>query len=132
MDQDCIFCQIVAGKIPAHQVYADENILAFLDIKPVNEGHILVIPKKHVPYFYQLDDELYSALMLAVKKISEAVNETLNPNKVGLLVKGFDVDHAHVHIIPLNKDSDITRTTPVIDPNTVELAGTAQQVASRL
>lgn len=127
-DPDCIFCKIATGEIPCHKIFEDADTLAFLDIKPVNPGHLLVIPKTHVPYFYNLDDELYQKLMLTLKNVSQAVEKSIHPAKVGLLVKGFDVDHAHIHIIPLNDNSDIRATT--FTPNDKELAATAEQIRS--
>lgn len=100
---NCIFDKIISGEIPSHKIYEDEKVFAFLDIAPINPGHVLVIPKKHVENFYELENEDYEAMMLVVKMVSEKIKEVLNPEKVGLLVEGFEVDHAHIHVIPLNK-----------------------------
>lgn len=105
---DCIFCKIIKKEIPAAIVYEDEKTLAFLDIHPIRSGHVLVIPKVHVPIFYDLDKNLYSRVMLVVKKISKAVNEVTKPKRVGLIVAGFDVVHTHIHIIPMQDYNDIT------------------------
>jgi len=107
-DPNCIFCKIIKKEIPAYQIYEDENSFAFLDIHPINPGHIIVIPKVHEPDFYKLGEKNYQALMSVVKKLSENVQNQMQPKKVGLLVAGFDVPHTHVHIIPMHNNDDIT------------------------
>lgn len=106
--ENCIFCKIVAGEIPSYKVYEDKQTFAFLDIHPINPGHILVIPKKHEPDFYNLENEINRALFDTVKKLSKFVSEKINPKKVGLVIAGFDVPHTHVHIIPMHNPDDIT------------------------
>ncbi len=86
---DCSFCKISKGEIPTHKIYEDDFVFAFLDKHPINPGHILVIPKKHEADFYKLDDEFYSRLMLAVKKLADVVNNFAHPKKVGLIVAGW-------------------------------------------
>lgn len=105
---DCIFCKIAQGELETNKVYEDEKTFAFLDNHPINPGHILVIPKMHEPDFYRLPDETYQALMATVKKLSKLVQEKFNPQKVGLIVAGWDVSHTHVHVVPMNDYNDIT------------------------
>lgn len=102
---DCIFCQIVAGEIPAHKVYEDDDILAFLDITPVNPGHTLVIPKQHYASMLELPDELLCRLAQTVKKIAPAVLAAVNSDGFNLglnngPVSGQIVLHFHWHIMP--------------------------------
>lgn len=104
---DCIFCKIIKKEIPSYGVYEDEKIYAFLDIHPINKGHVLVIPKVHEPDFFRLEKDIYSDLMQAVKNISEKLKENFNPKKVGILALGFDVPHAHIHVVPLQNEGDI-------------------------
>lgn len=94
--------------MPTNKVFENDRVFAFLDNHPINPGHILVIPKKHEPDFYDLDDENYRELMSAVKKLSLVVREKIHPKKVGLIVAGWDVPHAHIHIVPMNDYHDIT------------------------
>ncbi|HSX40062.1 MAG TPA: HIT family protein [Candidatus Saccharimonadales bacterium] len=108
MDTSCIFCQIIAGNSKSYKVYEDEKCFAFLDIHPINPGHLLLIPKKHVINFYELDDVTYSHLMLIAKKLSDQINKTFKPKKVGLVIAGWDIPHAHIHILPTNDYHDIT------------------------
>ena len=102
---DCIFCKIVKGEIPSTKVYEDENTLAFLDIKPVNIGHILVIPKKHFKNIYDTPDEVLSELIKISKKISIAVKKSLGADGVNVTMNnepasGQIIFHTHIHIIP--------------------------------
>ncbi len=107
MDKHCIFCQIVQNQIPSYQVYEDHHTLAFLDINPIHRGHTLVIPKSHVPYLQNLNPELFQAVMLTTQKIMRATDQAFKPKRVGVIVEGFDVDHAHVKVFPLHRVDDI-------------------------
>ncbi len=102
-----IFTKIVNGEIPAHKVAEDENFLAFLDIFPVAKGHTLVIPKKEVDYLFDLDDELYIGLQLFAKKVAEGLKKAIPCLKVGVLVLGLEVPHAHIHLIPMQSEADL-------------------------
>lgn len=102
-----IFSKIVNGEIPAYKVAEDENYLAFLDIFPVAKGHTLVIPKKEVDYLFDLDDELYSGLQLFAKKIAVGLKKAVPCEKVGVLVLGLDVPHAHIHLVPMQNEADL-------------------------
>lgn len=107
----CVYCKIIAGEIPAVKVYEDERVLAFLDIRPIAEGHTLVVSKVHVPRFLDLPEDDYVAVAMAVQRIGRKIRSAFNPVRVGLLVKGFDVDHTHYHLFPMNKDADIISGT---------------------
>jgi len=102
-----IFSKIVNGEIPAYKVAEDENYLAFLDIFPVAKGHILVIPKKEVDYLFDLDDELYAGLQLFAKKVATGLKKAIPCQKVGVLVLGLEVPHAHIHLIPMQNEADL-------------------------
>lgn len=102
-----IFTKIVNGEIPAYKVAEDENFLAFLDIFPVAKGHTLVIPKKEVDYLFDLDDELYTGLQLFAKKVATGLKKTIPCEKVGVLVLGLEVPHAHIHLVPMQNEGDL-------------------------
>lgn len=129
MKNNCIFCQLAQRNEKSHKIYEDESTFAFLDKHPINPGHILVIPKQHVSDFFDLDDDLYSKVWLAVKRISKIVNKVTKPKKVGVLVAGWDVPHTHIHIVPMHDYHDLTsksllegkRTNP-IDEELAEVA----------
>ena len=97
-----IFTKIVEGEIPCYKIYEDEKTLAFLDINPETKGHTLVIPKKEVDKIYDLPDEDYIALMLAVKKVAKHMEEVLGERTLSKVV-GTDVPHAHVHLYPFDE-----------------------------
>jgi len=109
---DCIFCKIVKGEIPAEKIYEDELILAFLDINPVNYGHVLVIPKEHYQWFYDVPDDVLSHLMIKSKKLIVAIKETLKADYVALAVVGIDVPHFHLHLIPRWLDDGLANFWP--------------------
>ena len=102
-----IFTKIVTGEIPAYKVAEDENYLAFLDIFPVAKGHVLVIPKKEVNYLFDLEDELYAGLQLFAKKVAVGLKKAIPCEKVGVLVLGLEVPHAHIHLVPMQNEADL-------------------------
>jgi histidine triad (HIT) family protein len=102
-----IFTKIVNGEIPAYKVAEDENYFAFLDIFPVAKGHTLVIPKKEVDYLFDLDDESYAGLQLFAKKVARGLKKAIPCEKVGVLVLGLEVPHAHIHLVPMQNEGDL-------------------------
>ncbi len=100
MKPDCIFCRIINREARGHIVYEDDSVIAFMDRNPSKPGHSLIVPRQHVPDFYDLDDALYSKLMLVAKRLSVAVKSVTRPKRVGLLIVGFGVPHTHIHIMP--------------------------------
>lgn len=108
MDEFCIFCRIVTGVTPSHQVCEDDDVLAFMDHRPLNPGHVLVIPKWHEPDIHRLDDHTYLEVMKTSKRLAEVLAELFEPPKVGLFVIGFHVPHVHVHVVPLYAIDDFT------------------------
>ena len=102
-----IFTKIVNNEIPAYKVAEDENYVAFLDIFPIAKGHTLVIPKNEVDYIFDLDDEAYSQLQLFAKKVADGLKKAITCKKVGTLVLGLEVPHAHIHLVPIQSESDV-------------------------
>ena len=107
-DHSCLFCAIVAGHVPCHAVYEDAHLLAFLDHRPLNPGHVLVVPKRHEPDFHRLASALYGALMQRAHRLGKCLAHLYQPPKVGLFVIGFHVPHVHVHVVPLYAMADMT------------------------
>jgi len=99
---DSIFTKIIKGEIPCHKVYEDEQTLAFMDIHPITDGHVLVISKKQIDKLWELPDEDYRAVNDTVKKVCSRIEKVLNPGRVGIKVIGLDVPHAHIHVFPFN------------------------------
>lgn len=124
-----IFTKIIEGEIPAHIVYEDEKVIAIMDVNPIQPGHVLVISKKEIPSFEQLEDEDYHALMAAVKKVAEKIREVINPIKVGVIIEGFEVPHTHVKVLPINSEAEL-RHLPSTDeaPGQDELAAMAEKL----
>lgn len=102
-----IFTKIVNGEIPSYKVAEDENYLAFLDIFPVAKGHTLVIPKKEVDYLFDLDDEEYTGLQMFAKNVAVGLKKAIPCEKVGVLVLGLEVPHAHIHLVPMQNETDL-------------------------
>ncbi len=102
-----IFTKIINREIPAEIVYEDDQTLAFLDIRPVNPGHLLIVPKQEVEEFHELDAADYHALMDTVHRMAKLLKKKLQPERVGVVVYGFHVAHAHVHLIPMNEPGKI-------------------------
>ena len=106
--ENCLFCKIGAGDIPSFKVYEDEELLAFLDIAPIREGHVLIIPKTHHEYFDDLPADLAGKIINLAQKIAKVQKKTYGVKRVGLMYTRVDVAHAHCHVIPMVKASDIT------------------------
>ena len=102
-----IFSKIIAGEIPCHKIAENEKFFAFLDINPVQQGHVLVIPKMEIDYLFDLDDETLAAINLFAKKIAIALKKAIPCQRIAVLVLGMEVPHAHIHLIPINKESDL-------------------------
>lgn len=102
-----IFSRIVAGEIPSHKVAEDEEFFAFLDINPVAKGHTLVIPKQEVDYIFDVEDALLGRMMAFAKRVARAQEAAIPCKRIGMAVMGLEVPHAHIHLIPITKESDM-------------------------
>jgi len=130
--QDSIFTKIVKGEIPAHKLYEDDLVLAFLDIHPVQPGHTLVIPKRQVEFVWDLPDADYIAVMGTAKKLALVLREVLGVHYVGELVMGVDVPHAHVQLIPFNTVNEFRAPQDMeSDPDHPALATMAERLRVR-
>ncbi|HRF09778.1 MAG TPA: HIT family protein [Xanthobacteraceae bacterium] len=104
----CIFCRIASGEIPSTRVYEDDKLLAFLDIRPVREGHVLIMPKQHYDYYEQMPAELAASVMVLGQKLGRAAKKLYGVARVGFMFTGTDVAHTHAHVIPLVEATDLT------------------------
>jgi histidine triad (HIT) family protein len=102
-----IYTKIINGEIPAWKVAENDHFLAFLDIFPVAKGHTLVIPKKEVDYLFDLDEETYTGLNLFARKVAEGLKRAVPCKKVGTMVLGLEVPHAHIHLVPMQSEADL-------------------------
>jgi len=127
--EESIFTKIVKGEIPAHKVYEDERVLAFLDIHPVSSGHTLVIPKRQVEFVWDLDDDDYQAVMAAAKAVARRMRDVLGVKYVGVKVVGVDVPHAHVQLVPFNVSAEYSAPQDMeSEPNHEALAVVAEKL----
>ena len=127
-----IFTRIVNGQIPCYKIAEDENCFAFLDINPLVEGHVLVIPKKEVDYLFDLDDDEYKSLWIFAKKVAAAIEKCIPCKRIGVTVIGLEVPHAHIHLIPLNTMSDINFSRPKLNPSQEQLTAIASRIKAAL
>ncbi len=104
----CVFCEIVAGREPASVIYQDDRVLAMMGIRPIHPGECMVIPKQHIDHFTDIDDELSQHLIVVAQRIARRMREVFQPQRVGMVVHGFGVPHAHLLLIPQHRPDDIT------------------------
>ena len=123
-----IFTKIVNGEIPSHKIAEDENYYAFLDINPLQRGHTLVIPKQEVDYLFDLDDEIYQGLWTFAKKVAKAIEKGVECKRVAVIVLGLEVPHAHIHLVPLNKEQDAYFSNPKLQLSNEELQEITQMI----
>jgi histidine triad (HIT) family protein len=104
----CVFCKIAAGAIPAHIVYEDDLVMAFLDIGPIRPGHTQIIPREHFGYFDDLPDHIASRIMQVGQRLARGMKALYGVDRVGFVFTGGDVPHAHTHVVPMHHPADIT------------------------
>lgn len=125
-----IFTKIIQGDIPSHKIYEDERTYAFLDIFPVQPGHVLIVPKVEVDHLEDLSNEDYAALMETTRKVMHRVRAVLGVKRACLKVEGFDIPHAHMHVIPCNSAKEFyNRPNADAEPDHAALAAMAQRLA---
>ena len=107
-----IFSKIIAGEIPCHKVAEDDRCLAFLDIRPIVYGHTLVIPKVEIDYIFDMDDDYLSHLHVFAKKVAHVLREEVPCLRIGVMVAGLEVPHAHIHLVPMQSIGDLSFTNP--------------------
>lgn len=107
-----IFSRIIQGEIPSYKCAEDDNFYAFLDINPLKKGHTLVVPKREVDYIFDLTDEELGAMQIFAKRVAAAIKKAFPCVKVGQAVLGLEVNHAHIHLIPLEKEGDMIFSNP--------------------
>jgi histidine triad (HIT) family protein len=127
-----IFTRIVQGEIPCHKICEDENYLAFLDINPLVKGHTLVIPKREIDYLFDLDDELLAGMTVFAKKVARAIDGVIDCKRVGVVVLGLEVPHAHIHLIPINSLYDTEFSRPKLKLTADELEQIAEKIRRAL
>jgi histidine triad (HIT) family protein len=130
MHEDSIFTKIVKGEIPCHKIYEDELTLAFLDIHPVQPGHVLVITKEQIEFVWDLPDGLYQALMATTKKVALQLRKTLDKPFIHQRIVGTDVPHAHIHLIPFATANELKNEPDMsVEVDHAALSELAQRIA---
>lgn len=105
-----IFSRIIAGEIPSYRIAENDHFLAFLDVFPIKEGHVLVVPKREVDKIFDADDQLLSEWLVFAKPIAKAIEKAFDCNRCGISVIGLEVPHAHMHLVPINSSDDLNFT----------------------
>jgi histidine triad (HIT) family protein len=108
--ESCRFCDIISGKVSDYKVWEDDDFVAILDASPANEGHTLLIPKKHVENIFDLEEGLYKKLFANVRKLAAPIKAATGAKRIGLAVVGFSVAHAHLHIVPMHKPNELFKS----------------------
>lgn len=123
-----IFSKIIAGEIPSYKVAENDQFYAFLDINPLVKGHTLVVPKREVDYIFDLSDEELAAMQVFAKSVALAIQTAFPCRKVGQAVIGLEVPHAHIHLIPIQKESDMLFSNPKLKLTAEEFEAIAQTI----
>ncbi|WP_321425494.1 HIT family protein [uncultured Bacteroides sp.] len=123
-----IFSKIVAGEIPSYKVAEDDRFFAFLDINPLVKGHTLVIPKREIDYLFDLEDEELASMTVFAKTVAKAIEKAIPCKRIGVAVMGLEVPHAHIHLIPINKESDMIISNPKQKLSNEEFVAIAESI----
>jgi histidine triad (HIT) family protein len=130
----CVFCKIAHGEAPAHVVWQDDLFLAFLDVRPINPGHLLLIPRRHVDYLFDLDDSLYGPLFARAKELADPLRRATGCGRVGIAIEGYGVPHAHIHLVPINGplELDPNRAAARAQEEQAEMAARIRELLPRV
>lgn len=123
-----IFSKIAAGEIPSYKCAEDDRFYAFLDINPVAKGHTLVIPRREVDYIFDMDDEELASFQIFAKKVATALRNAFPCKKVAQIVLGLEVPHAHIHLLPMNSESDADFRKPKLKLADDEFKAIAERI----
>jgi len=127
-----IFSRIIAGEIPCYKIAEDERYFAFLDINPMTKGHTLVVPKMEEDYIFNLDDKSLADMMVFAKKVAIAIQKSVSCVRIGVAVIGLEVLHAHIHLIPINKESDMNFKNPKLKLSSEEMNEIATEIRKKI
>ena len=127
-----IFSKIIRGEIPCYKIAEDENFFAFLDISPMTKGHTLVVPKIEEDYIFNLEDKTVGDMMIFAKKVAKAIQQVIPCVRVGVAVLGMEVPHAHIHLVPINKESDLNLKNPKLKLEKEEMIAIAENVSKNI
>ena len=123
-----IFSRIIAGEIPSYKIAENDKFFAFLDINPMAKGHTLVVPKQETDYIFDLNDDLLSEMTVFAKKTAKAIERAIPCKRVGVMVIGLEVPHAHIHLIPIQKEGDMSLANPRVKLSKEEFEEIAEKI----
>lgn len=126
-----IFTKIINGEIPCYKIHENEKFLAFLDVFPLVEGHILVVPKNETDYIFDINDDDLSEILVFAKNVAKAQKKAVPCKRIGVAVIGLEVPHAHVHLVPMNTANDLNFTQPKLKPSAEELNSMAEKIRAQ-
>ena len=130
-----LFTRIINGEIPSYKVAEDDRFYAFLDINPLKKGHTLVIPKLSEPeadYIFDLDDQLLGDMMVFAKMVARGIKEATGCKRVGVAVLGMEVNHVHIHLVPMDTEKDMLFTNPKLSLSAEEMCEIANSIAEAI
>jgi histidine triad (HIT) family protein len=127
-----IFSKIIAGEIPSYKIAENEKFFAFLDIFPMAEGHVLVVPKVETDKFFDVPDEYLAELLLFAKPIAKAMEASFDCNRIGIATIGLEVPHAHLHLVPINTADDLNFTRPKLKLSEEQMKAAQQKILEKL
>ncbi len=123
-----IFTKIIKGEIPSYKIAENDQFYAFLDINPLSKGHTLVIPKREVDYIFDLEDKEVAEMHVFAKHVAKAIQKVVPCKRVGVAVMGLEVPHAHIHLIPIAKESDMVISNPKLKLSSEEFTAIAESI----
>lgn len=127
-----LFSKIVSGEIPSYKIAENDKFLAFLDVFPLVQGHVLVIPKKETDYIFDIEDAELSEMIVFAKVVAKALKKAVPCKRIGVSVIGLEVPHAHIHLVPMNTSNDVNFTREKLKPSAEELEKMAEKIKSNL
>lgn len=127
-----VFSKIIAGEIPSYKIAEDQSFYAFLDIAPLREGHVLIVPKKEMDKIFDLDDMLLADWLVFAKPIAKAIEKSFSCNRCGISVIGLEVPHAHMHLVPIDSADDLNFTRPKLKLSAEQFREIQQKILAHL
>lgn len=127
-----IFSKIIDGEIPSYKIAENKHFYSFLDINPMSKGHTLIVPKKEIDYIFDLDDNTLAEMHLFAKQVAKAIEKAIPCKRIGIMVIGLEVPHAHIHLIPITNESDMSLSNPRVKLAPSEFEEIARQIKAQL
>jgi len=123
-----IFSKIINGEIPSYKIVENDRFFAFLDINPMSKGHTLVVPKQEIDYIFDVDDALLAEMIVFAKQVARTIEKAVPCTRVGVMVIGLEVPHAHIHLIPIQKENDMSLSNPRLKLSKEEFEEIAEKI----